>query len=68
MVAASMDAASEARTGGRGADLLLHHCSTITRDDERPTPRERLESLLGFELAKMLVGALANRVARRGDV
>jgi hypothetical protein len=51
--------------GGRGADLLLAHCDALTRvDDARPPVSERLEELVGSDLARLLVGALAGRRAR----
>jgi hypothetical protein len=48
------------RGRGRGAELLLEHCAALTRlDDVRPSPRERLEALVGDELACKLVRVLA---------
>jgi hypothetical protein len=47
-------------TGERGSDLLLRHCESLT-EVERPSPYARLEELVGEELARMLVGALARR-------
>jgi hypothetical protein len=39
--------------------LLLEHCAALARlDDVRPSPRERLETLVGDELARTLVRAL----------
>jgi len=52
--------------GGRGPDLLLEHCTALTRlDDVRPPAFDRLENALGGELARMLVGALAGRNRER---
>lgn len=52
--------------GGRGHDLLLEHCTALTRlDDVRPPAFDRLEHALGGELARMLVGALAGRNRER---
>ena len=47
-------------TGERGSDLLLRHCYALT-NVERPQAYERLEELVGEELARMLVSALAPR-------
>jgi hypothetical protein len=48
------------RGRGRGVELLLEHCAALARlDDVRPSPRERLEALVGDELARTLVRALA---------
>jgi hypothetical protein len=47
-------------TGERGSDLLLRHCDALT-DAERPSAYARLEELVGKDLARMLVGALAPR-------
>ena len=46
--------------GERGSDLLLRHCDALT-NVERPSAYARLEELVGEELARMLVGALARR-------
>jgi hypothetical protein len=44
---------------GRGAALLLEHCAAVGRLDEaRPSPLERLEALVGCDLARMLLTAL----------
>ena len=47
-------------TGERGSDLLLRHCDALT-NVERPSAYARLEELVGEELARMLVSALARR-------
>ena len=48
--------------GERGSELLLEHCSALTREsDPRPPAFLRLEEALGGELARLLVGALATR-------
>jgi hypothetical protein len=47
------------RTGERGLSLLLRHCAALTEDS--PCAYERLEELVGVELARMLVAALALR-------
>jgi hypothetical protein len=59
-----MDAALQPHTPGRGAGLLLAQCAAIA-DAERTPPRERLEAVLGRELAQLLVFALAGRHGRR---
>jgi hypothetical protein len=47
-------------TGGRGYELLLEHCASLTRAPApRPPARQRLEEALGGELARLLVAALA---------
>jgi hypothetical protein len=47
------------RGRGRGAELLLEHCAALARlDDVRPSPRERLQAVVGDELAHTLVRAL----------
>ena len=58
-----MNAAPHGR--GRGSELLLEHCAALARlDSSRPTPFERLEVLVGGDLAEMLVSALVRRAAR----
>jgi hypothetical protein len=47
-----------AMNGGRGSELLLQHCAALA-DGDRPTAYRRLEQLVGVELARMLVVALA---------
>ena len=50
--------------GERGAQLLIEHCTALTRAaDSRPPAYRRLEEELGNDLARLLVVALA---ARRG--
>jgi hypothetical protein len=62
-----MDAASSQEIQGRGAPRLLEHCAALDRvtGSERPTARVRLERELGYELADLLVGALAYRRSPR---
>ena len=44
----------------RGADLLLLHCTALAGLDEtRPSALERLQTLLGDDLAQLLVDGLA---------
>jgi hypothetical protein len=51
---------------GRGAELLLTHCTALTRVDPLALPAfDRLEAALGCELARMLVVALAGRRSER---
>ena len=55
--------------GERGAELLLEHFAALTDADlSRPPASLRLEQALGGELARMLVGALANRRGARTPV
>jgi hypothetical protein len=49
-----------ATTGGRGSELLLEHCAALA-DVDRPPAYRRLEQLVGGELARLLVVALASR-------
>ncbi len=49
----------------RGASLLLAHCRAVGNDG--PTARLRLEQLIGGELARLLVFALAGSQGRRGS-
>ncbi|MGH3102474.1 MAG: hypothetical protein ACRDN6_00025 [Gaiellaceae bacterium] len=52
--------AAEPHGRGKGAALLIEHCAGLARlEDCRPSPYERLEALVGVELAHMLVYALA---------
>lgn len=49
---------------GRGAALLLEHCAALDRLSEPgPSPLERLEALVGCDLAQMLLTAL---IGQRG--
>ena len=44
----------------RGAELLLLHCVALTgREETRPSALERLEAVLGDDLARLLVAGLA---------
>jgi hypothetical protein len=54
-----MNDASAPIHGGRGPDLLLQHCTALTDAVERPPAYRRLEQLVGDDLARMLVLALA---------
>jgi hypothetical protein len=56
---------------GRGAVLLLEHCTALDRCDEaRPRAFARLEAAVGARLARLLVGALVgdHRLSPRGLV
>jgi len=46
-------------TDGKAVSRLLDHCVRFAGRAERPRARERLEAVLGGELAHRLVGALA---------
>jgi hypothetical protein len=55
-----MNDAAAPVVGAGGPELLLEHCTALTRvEDVRPTAFRRLEGALGDDLARMLVGALA---------
>ena len=46
----------------RGYELLLEHCTSLTRVPAPRTPAfQRLEEALGGDLARLLTVALANR-------
>ena len=57
-----MAAVIDAPREGRGTALLLAHCAALT---EREPARERLEAVVGPELARLLVLALCGRHGRR---
>ena len=46
-------------TDGKPVTRLLDHCVRVAGRGEAPRARERLEAVLGGELAHRLVGALA---------
>ena len=52
-----MDAAGERRASGRGPELLVTHCAAL--DGTRMPVADRLQRLLGTELTRLLVVALA---------
>jgi hypothetical protein len=57
-----MDAAAVSHPKPVASELLLEHCFALDSDDgRRPTAAERLEALLGRELARRLVHALSSR-------
>ena len=57
-----MDAAAVTHPKLAASDLLLAHCSALeTADSRRPIVAARLEAMLGTELARRLVSALASR-------
>jgi hypothetical protein len=60
-----MRAATHSRDLSRGADLLIWHCSAFDRD--RLPASDRLQQLIGAELTRLLVVALAgdHRMASR---
>ena len=49
----------------RGAELLLVHCAAVP--EGRQGAYERLEGLIGGDLARLLVRALAGPQGRRGS-
>jgi hypothetical protein len=44
---------------GKAVSRLLDHCARATGLSDRPRARDRLEAVLGGELAHRLLGALA---------
>ena len=63
-----MHAAIHQLRPGRGAGLLLAHCEALgDANAERTPPFARLEGLVGSELARLLVFALAGVHGRRGS-
>lgn len=61
-----MSAASPPQAQERGAELLLEHCAALARlDNSRPAPFDRLQALVGTDLARLLVHGLAGGPARR---
>lgn len=55
-----MNAAAHSRERSGGTDLLLRHCRALDAETP-PSAHVRLEALLGSELARRLVAALARR-------
>jgi hypothetical protein len=62
-----MSAAAHSRTVSRGPSLLIAHCTTIDSEDRLPAA-DRLERLIGPDLTRLLLVALAgdHRMASRG--
>ena len=60
-----MDAALQPLRTGRGAGLLLAHCTALVA--ECGTARRRLEEQVGNDLARLLVYALAGGSGLRGS-
>jgi hypothetical protein len=57
-----MDGAGSNRTSGRGAGLLMAHCSAFEK--ERPAVVDRLQRLLGPDLTRLLLLALVGELHR----
>jgi len=57
--------ATEPHRSARGPELLLEHVTAPDHDRQRRPARERLERILGGQLAQLLIGALSAR-RRRG--
>jgi hypothetical protein len=56
-----MDAAAVTNLKPAASELLLEHCHALDIDSRsRPTARDRLEALVGKELAGRLVRALSS--------
>jgi hypothetical protein len=50
----------------RGQELLLEHCAALNKlHASRPAPFDRLQALVGAELARLLVDGLAAGPGRR---
>jgi hypothetical protein len=60
-----MNAASSHRAPGRGAGLLIAHCAAF--EEERPPVVDRLRLLIGPDLTRLLLVALAGRDHRIGS-
>jgi hypothetical protein len=61
-----MEAAWEPTSPARGPARLLEDCAALERFDEaRPSARDRLQHVLGHELAGLLLRALAGNHRRR---
>ncbi len=54
-----MDAAAVNHPKPAASELLLEHCHALDMDSRRPTAADRLEALVGKELALRLVRALS---------
>ena len=59
--------AAETPVPATRADLLLEHVAALERPS-RPSANERLERIVGGQLARLLVGALAARRPRHVEV
>ena len=56
-----MDAAAVTNLKPAASELLLEHCHALDMDSRgRPTAADRLEALVGKELARRLVRALSS--------
>lgn len=59
--------AAQPQAQDRGSELLLEHCAAFARlHTARPAAFERLQALVGTELARLLVIGLAAGPRRRG--
>jgi hypothetical protein len=54
-----MPAASDNRALGRGANLLMAHCAALSDFEERTPVVDRLRHLIGPDLTRLLLVALA---------
>jgi hypothetical protein len=58
--------AAQPQAQGRGARLLVEHCAALARlDHPRSAPYERLQAVVGQDLAHLLVHGLASGPPRR---
>ena len=53
-----MDAAAVTPLKPAASELLLEHCHALDMDSRSPTAADRLEALVGKDLARRLVRAL----------
>ena len=59
-----MDAAAVNPMKPAASELLLAHCRALNSDDRgRPTAADRLEALIGSDMARRLVTALSARAS-----
>jgi hypothetical protein len=63
-----MEAAAVSHLKPAASELLLEHCHALDIDSRgRPTAADRLEALIGKELARRLVRALSSSWAQSGS-
>jgi hypothetical protein len=64
-----MEAAWEPTASARGSTRLLQDCAALELDETRPSARDRLQRVIGYELAGLLLRALArDHRGRSGDL
>jgi hypothetical protein len=57
-----MSAESDSRAVGRGATLLVAHCAALGYFEERVPVADRLRQLIGPDLTRLLLVALAGEL------